>query len=184
MAEPSNRIRELRIAAGLTQDELAKKLNPPTSGPQIQRLETGQRQLTTDWMVRLASAIGCHPADLMIVPPAPSIDARLATDRVSQQVMDSLSARGLLIYEVLTNVISGTGVERGDMLTVDRTLEEPKTGDIVLIELEEGGQLLLRVFVGGGLVTTNRAGRNDATRLADLGTNARIVGVAIGNGAS
>ncbi len=57
------RIRELRERAGLSQDQLAVLAN--TSQPQIDRLEKGGRRVTIEWLLRLASALGCAPADLL-----------------------------------------------------------------------------------------------------------------------
>jgi DNA-binding Xre family transcriptional regulator len=36
-----------------------------TSNQQISHLELGHRQLTVDWLQRLASALGCHPWDIV-----------------------------------------------------------------------------------------------------------------------
>ena len=64
-----NRIRELRKAADLTMDQLAERAN--TSQQQIQRLETGTRRLTQEWMDRIAEALNVHPAELL---PSSKID--------------------------------------------------------------------------------------------------------------
>lgn len=61
---PPNRIAELREARGWTQGELAAEVN--TSPQQIGHLEAGRRNLTLAWMKRLAPALGCAPADLII----------------------------------------------------------------------------------------------------------------------
>ena len=58
-----NRIRELRLARGLTLEELADAAG--TSVQQISRLELGYRRLTDDWMRRLAPVLSCRPAELM-----------------------------------------------------------------------------------------------------------------------
>ena len=58
-----NRIKELRRARGLTLQRLAEKAG--TTNQQISRLERGERRLTTDWMERLASALGCSPVSLI-----------------------------------------------------------------------------------------------------------------------
>jgi phage repressor protein C with HTH and peptisase S24 domain len=58
-----NRIKELRRARGLTLQKLAKKAG--TTNQQISRLERGERRLTTDWMERLAGALGCSPVSLI-----------------------------------------------------------------------------------------------------------------------
>jgi phage repressor protein C with HTH and peptisase S24 domain len=58
-----NRIKELRRARGLTLQKLAEKAG--TTNQQISRLERGERRLTTDWMERLAGALGCSPVSLI-----------------------------------------------------------------------------------------------------------------------
>ncbi|MEX0759851.1 MAG: helix-turn-helix transcriptional regulator [Tistlia sp.] len=57
----SNRLKELRNRAGLSQARLAKMLG--TSTQQISRLEIGDRQLTQGWMNRLAEALNVRPGD-------------------------------------------------------------------------------------------------------------------------
>lgn len=61
-----NRIREIREQKGWTLQQLAAKVR--TSHQQIHRLETEQRRLTTDWLTRLAKALGCRPFELL--PPS------------------------------------------------------------------------------------------------------------------
>ncbi len=58
-----NRIRELRLARGYSQKELAERAN--TTQPTIDRLEKGDRGLDTDWMDALAKALDVTPADLL-----------------------------------------------------------------------------------------------------------------------
>ncbi len=58
-APSPNRLRELREGAGLTLSELAAKVG--TTNQQISHLELGKRQLTVEWLRRLAEALGCHP---------------------------------------------------------------------------------------------------------------------------
>ena len=58
-----NRIRELREARALTQAGLAQLA--ATTPQQIGRLEEGKRRLTVEWLIRLARALGCSPADLI-----------------------------------------------------------------------------------------------------------------------
>ncbi len=66
-------MRELRQAAGLSQEKLAELAG--TSQPQINKLETGQRKMTVDWAVKLAHPLGVEPAlllglDVPAGPPA------------------------------------------------------------------------------------------------------------------
>jgi phage repressor protein C with HTH and peptisase S24 domain len=61
---PPNRIAELRNARRWSQEQLARACDPPTSQPQIMRLETGERKLTQEWMGKIAKALNVQPADL------------------------------------------------------------------------------------------------------------------------
>lgn len=60
---PGNRLRELRKAAGLSQDELAEKTG--VSQPAISQLENGTRSMDIQWMRTFARALGCAAADLL-----------------------------------------------------------------------------------------------------------------------
>ena len=58
-----NRIKNLRIAKGLTQAALAEASE--TTQQQIARLENGDRELTASWLMRLATALECHAIELL-----------------------------------------------------------------------------------------------------------------------
>ena len=58
-----NRIKELRRGAGLTLQKLADVIG--TTPQQINRLERGDRRLTTEWMERVASGLDVHPTELI-----------------------------------------------------------------------------------------------------------------------
>ena len=59
----ANRLQALREDRGLTLRDLAARVG--TSNQQISHLELGKRQLTTDWLVRLASVLDCHPWEIV-----------------------------------------------------------------------------------------------------------------------
>lgn len=58
-----NRIREIRLAAGLTLDQVA--VGAGTTFQTISRLETGKRRLTDAWMRRVARPLGVAPSALL-----------------------------------------------------------------------------------------------------------------------
>ena len=58
-----NRLKEIRQQKGLTLAEVADKAE--TSLQQIQRLENGERRLTTDWIARLAKALNVSQAEIV-----------------------------------------------------------------------------------------------------------------------
>lgn len=69
MLKPADRVylREWRLAKGLTQPELAKRVGTVKS--EISRLERGSRRMTLDWMSAISGALGISVEDLMTVPP-------------------------------------------------------------------------------------------------------------------
>jgi len=58
-----NRIKELRRSQGLTLQRLADQIG--TTPQQINRLERGDRRLTTEWMERVAAGLEVHPTELI-----------------------------------------------------------------------------------------------------------------------
>ncbi len=75
-----NRIRDIRKEKRLTLAEVAERCSPPTTAQTIGRLETGMRNLSLDWMNRIAAALEVEPE--MLVRSAetqvPQVVARLA----------------------------------------------------------------------------------------------------------
>lgn len=83
MGKPPNRIRELRVKAGLSLERLAEMAG--TSNQQLSKLELGKARLTTDWMERLAPHLGVKPPELMLESVAEANDnGRLALPRTKQ----------------------------------------------------------------------------------------------------
>ncbi len=64
-----NRIRELREAIGMSQAELARRIN--VTPPALQKVETGSRGLDQHWMRRIAPVLGVTPADLLPIADNP-----------------------------------------------------------------------------------------------------------------
>lgn len=58
--EVGSRLRVLRVAAGLTQEALAKRLGTTQSA--IARMECGQKRTTLESIGRVAAALGCEVA--------------------------------------------------------------------------------------------------------------------------
>jgi transcriptional regulator with XRE-family HTH domain len=58
-----NRLKELRKAKGLTLEALAQRVG--SSNQHVSHLENGKRRLSVDWMERLATALECHPLELL-----------------------------------------------------------------------------------------------------------------------
>ena len=64
-AEFGERLRKLREAAGLSQAQLAAKMDPAKLVQAISRYELGQQTPTLGIIYQLAKALGCKPCDLL-----------------------------------------------------------------------------------------------------------------------
>ena len=56
-----NRIRDVRKQKRMTLADVAVRCTPPTTAQTIGRLETGMRNLSLDWMNKIAAALGVEP---------------------------------------------------------------------------------------------------------------------------
>jgi len=63
VSDAPNRIRELRMAAKLSQQKVADRIN--VSKMTISALERGEMKLDLDYMERIARALGVEPTDLL-----------------------------------------------------------------------------------------------------------------------
>lgn len=91
----ANRLQELRETRGLTLRELAELVG--TSNQQLNKLELSKRQLTTNWLLRLAAALECHPWEIVDGSSPSGLSDReqdLLTNfrRLSDEQQDSLLA--------------------------------------------------------------------------------------------
>lgn len=59
------RAREIRKKLRLTLDDVAARMDPPTTIQTIGRLEKGERQMTLDWLYKFAKALDCTVNDLL-----------------------------------------------------------------------------------------------------------------------
>ena len=182
-----NRIREIREAAGLSSDELGALCVPPTSGAQIRRLETEDRNLTAEWMERIAIALKCTPADLIanaVIAEVRNEVEPAANEGSMAPVVAALATRGLRIYKVTEhgNSVARAGIGPGDMITVDETPERIKARrslDMVLVRFGDEPEIVLRMFIAPDLLITNRSGANLSITTEDPVVKPTIVGVIV-----
>ena len=80
-------IRRARDAEGLSRPQLARRVTPPTSSQQIERLEKGQRKLTLEWVEKIAKALKIDPSDLL----APELSRAHAVISLDEQVADEVA---------------------------------------------------------------------------------------------
>lgn len=90
VADAPNRIRELRVAAKKSQQQLGDAIG--VSKVTISDLERGNMKLDTEYMRRLARALGVMPGDLLSHsdnPYALSLDERALIDRLREAEPDA-----------------------------------------------------------------------------------------------
>lgn len=77
-----NRIRDIRKQKGMTLADLAAACDPPTTPQTVGRLETGMRNLSLNWMERIAAALDVDAEKLVRSEHTepPQVVARLAKD--------------------------------------------------------------------------------------------------------
>lgn len=60
-----SRIRQLRMAAGLSMEELARRVGDGTHFTTISKIERSQRTISLDWIIKIAAALNVAPAELL-----------------------------------------------------------------------------------------------------------------------
>ena len=121
-----NRIRDVRKEKGMTLTPVGAACDPPTTAQTIGRLATGMRNLSLDWMNRIAAALGVQPETL------------LKGDETAQpQVVAKLTQSGAEALLTPRDAILPTALEAGTTL-VCLTVEAPQG------EYRAGDQLWLR----------------------------------------
>lgn len=161
-----NRIRDIRREKGLTLAEVGARCTPPTTAQTIGRLETGMRNLSLDWMNRIAAALDVEPELLLRgeTADAPRIVARL-TEAGAEALAEPRDA-------VLPTALYGGG---GLMaLTVEASAGEYRAGDQVWLRevpAADHARLINRDVLAprpGGRFAFGRMIDRDETRVALL----------------
>ncbi len=75
-----NRIRELRKAAGLNQEQLAERMDVDRTT--VSRLENGEQKITSEYLAALAAALDRNPIEFISDP------ADVARDEVEREALD------------------------------------------------------------------------------------------------
>lgn len=179
----TNRVRELRELAGLTQDELAERLG--TTYQQISKHERGERRLTISWLNRYAAALNVSPADLIAAPQVDEVvnEAEPASIEGWPSVSSAIASRGLGVYRVLASRVTDAGISNGQIITVDQSegaRQNAKAGDVILARYSGTDLYIIRQFIPPfTLITNMRGNRNSVLRLDDRSIVVEIVGVLI-----
>jgi transcriptional regulator with XRE-family HTH domain len=91
-------LREWRQLKGLTQDQLAERLN--TSKSVISELESGKKRWNQDHLGELAFALGCDPEDLLHPGPRPK-DPNEPFIMIWNSIPDDLKPQALRVLQAL-----------------------------------------------------------------------------------
>ena len=121
-----NRIRDVRRQKGLTLAEVAATCDPPTTAQTVGRLETGMRNLSLDWMNRIAAALGVEPQMLL-----------KGNDTAAAQIVARLTEAGAEALPAPRDAILPTELDSGAPLLC-LAIEAPQG------EYRAGDQLWLR----------------------------------------
>jgi transcriptional regulator with XRE-family HTH domain len=155
-----NRIKELRLAAGLTQTELAELAG--TTKNQLTKLEGGARRLSDHWADRLAPHLGIERHELFMVPnndshssnlPAWAIQPEeirsrmIATGVTQGQLADALGVHQSAVSNMLSGRRSLKASEAAivaDLLTQGGSAESEEQVDSDL-DCDEGSDAMLDI---------------------------------------
>ena len=116
-----NRIRDVRKEKGMTLAQVGAACDPPTTAQTIGRLETGMRNLSLDWMNRIATALGVQPEMLL-----------KGNETAQPQVVAKLTQNGAEALPTPRDAILPTALDAGATLvclTVDAPQGEYRAGD-------------------------------------------------------
>lgn len=119
-----NRIRDVRRAKRMTLADVAARCDPPTTPQTVGRLETGMRNLSLDWMNKIAAALGVEPRLLL----------RSDTDDVSPKLVARFGENGAEALSVPTDALlpSALGGEAELLaLAIDIGAGDYRSGDQV-----------------------------------------------------
>jgi len=148
------RIRDLRKRRGLTLKELANRIG--TTPQTVQRLETANMTVSTDWLDRISSALGVRPVDLLedreehSMPLLGSVarQGRVVTDRSAQEFELDLPVTSA----VAATMSAAIGPYcAGSVIIGDRQYGSNMANAVgrdCLVGLEDGSHLLRRLVAG------------------------------------
>lgn len=152
------RIKELRLARGLTQGELADMIG--TSTQSVHRLEQGKQPLTTEWMELFASALDVPVTDLIADPPTVPIEGFIEGGQTVKKLdvgkladapplPESGPVALLRAVEVRDDSL-WPAYRRGDLLyyRTAEQVDESCIGRDCVVEAETGEQLIAQVLPG------------------------------------
>lgn len=156
-------IRRLRRAAGLSQEELAERLDPPYTRPAVTAWESGRAKPRMDTLVQIAAVFGVDPSDLMggradpvassaMVPVLATAHMGHFEEEVACDFMAEVPA-SVVDAHPGSFLVHGFGpcmnrrFPEDALLLVDPSME-PRSGEAVLVE-DEDHRALVRTYMRG-----------------------------------
>lgn len=190
---PTNRIRELRKAKGLTIEQLAELVE--VSQPHLTRLETHKRMLLVPVAERIATALGVSVLEILgydADSDPRKNGAGFAEDLIPYVVgqndpLAGLASPNRYLFQVETDAVNKAKVYRGDIIVIDDSRERVlrvQPLEIVRVRFHPAEDFLkpislLRQYVPPRLLITN----SDKGNLPSIDMDeedAHIVGVVVG----
>lgn len=168
IAAVGHRIRELRIAAGLTLEELASRIGEGVHFTTIAKIEKSQRTISLDWILKIANALHVAPAALLQVERRPvtliPLVGGIAAGNWREAVLDPV--------EMIP--VAGVGPNAFALRPIGDSMNKVVgEGAIVVVDPDQLDLLegkLYAVMNGSGETTFKRY-RNDPARLEPVSTN-------------
>lgn len=136
-----NRIKELRLKAGLSQEQVADRMG--TSQQHVQRMEVGGQRLNTDHMQALADIFDVQPVEILI--------DLTATELIRAPLVDEIQAGAF--------VEAAGDVEKRDLADVDRWVRVNYRKP-TKFALQVRGDSMDRVLPEGGIVVVDYSVRS------------------------
>lgn len=168
----TNRIRELREAAGLSMEKLGERIGASTST--INRLEKGGTDLISEWLPPLARELGVRWWELIEIDDAPAApglaeEASLFVPEPGHPLARFGRGPTADLWTVGTDALDAIGIHRGDIVVVDIgavAVAGVTNGDAVVVQLMDPADparatTLVRQFIEPDLLITNSRTRNE-----------------------
>jgi transcriptional regulator with XRE-family HTH domain len=87
------RLKTARKAKGLSLERLAERIEPATNYQTLQKLESGERPITMEWIERIAAGLGMEPMELLTGNEVPSREG--LTPQVANELGRTLAGLAL-----------------------------------------------------------------------------------------
>ena len=203
------KIRRLRMNLNLSQEELAKRVGymSPSSRTTINKIETGQRNVSSTMLARFANALGVDvmtffaygteeddPAPTNAVPIAPKAHLRiplvgqiacgtpiLAAENIEEMLPDLPGVHADMALRCRGDSMIGAGIYNGDIAYI-RLQPIVDNGSIVAVRIGDEATLKRYTFDGTKMIlkSENKAYPEmvyQGTALADVKILGKLVGV-------